>query len=84
MRPPMKKRWNFKRICVFCGSKPGSKSIFSDATVELGKQLVINEQKPTIKIVAFSICYRYYIYILCDFIRLKETLIWFMVEEVKV
>lgn len=41
-RASSEKRWTFKRICVFCGSKPGSKSIFSDATVALGKQLVIN------------------------------------------
>ncbi|KAL6337390.1 hypothetical protein AAG906_036704 [Vitis piasezkii] len=39
-RASSEKRWTFKRICVFCGSKPGSKSIFSDATVALGKQLV--------------------------------------------
>ncbi|XP_043691367.1 cytokinin riboside 5'-monophosphate phosphoribohydrolase LOG1-like isoform X1 [Telopea speciosissima] len=30
----------FKRICVFCGSRAGYKSTFSDATLELGKQLV--------------------------------------------
>ncbi|KAK9290846.1 hypothetical protein L1049_009024 [Liquidambar formosana] len=30
----------FKRICVFCGSRTGYKSTFSDATLELGKQLV--------------------------------------------
>ncbi|KAA8520237.1 hypothetical protein F0562_014493 [Nyssa sinensis] len=30
----------FKRICVFCGSRAGYKSTFSDAALELGKQLV--------------------------------------------
>ncbi|GAV86061.1 Lysine_decarbox domain-containing protein [Cephalotus follicularis] len=34
------KNRRFKRICVFCGSKAGYKSSFSDATLELGKQLV--------------------------------------------
>ncbi|KAF8398393.1 hypothetical protein HHK36_017320 [Tetracentron sinense] len=33
-------RGRFKRICVFCGSRVGYKSAFSDATLELGKQLV--------------------------------------------
>ena len=31
----------FKRICVFCGSRPGYKSAFSDAALQLGKLLVI-------------------------------------------
>ncbi|KAL6005925.1 Cytokinin riboside 5'-monophosphate phosphoribohydrolase log8 [Asimina triloba] len=30
----------FKRICVFCGSKSGHKTIFSDAALELGHELV--------------------------------------------
>ncbi|XP_059649115.1 cytokinin riboside 5'-monophosphate phosphoribohydrolase LOG1-like isoform X1 [Cornus florida] len=30
----------FKRICVFCGSRAGYKSAFSDAALELGKQMV--------------------------------------------
>ncbi|KDP43483.1 hypothetical protein JCGZ_16770 [Jatropha curcas] len=30
----------FKSICVFCGSRAGYKSSFSDAALELGKQLV--------------------------------------------
>ncbi|GLU00282.1 hypothetical protein SLE2022_176600 [Rubroshorea leprosula] len=30
----------FKRICVFCGSRAGYKASFSDAALELGKQLV--------------------------------------------
>eukprot|EP01018_Ginkgo_biloba_P031254 Gb_18250 [translate_table: standard] len=30
----------FRRICVFCGSSSGNKSIFSDAAVDLGKELV--------------------------------------------
>ena len=64
-RASSEKRWTFKRICVFCGSKPGSKSIFSDATVALGQQLVIITQKKkkkktlicTKEIQAFSIYY---------------------------
>eukprot|EP00258_Populus_trichocarpa_P048287 XP_024464306.1 cytokinin riboside 5'-monophosphate phosphoribohydrolase LOG1 isoform X1 [Populus trichocarpa] len=34
------KKGRFKRICVFCGSRAGYKSSFSDASLELGKQLV--------------------------------------------
>ncbi|PON74220.1 Cytokinin riboside 5'-monophosphate phosphoribohydrolase [Parasponia andersonii] len=34
------KKKRFKRICVFCGSRVGYKSAFSDAALELGKQLV--------------------------------------------
>ncbi|EXB32774.1 hypothetical protein L484_012503 [Morus notabilis] len=34
------KKGKFKRICVFCGSRAGYKSAFSDAALELGKQLV--------------------------------------------
>ncbi|KAF9665711.1 hypothetical protein SADUNF_Sadunf16G0152100 [Salix dunnii] len=30
----------FRRICVFCGSRAGYKSSFSDAALELGKHLV--------------------------------------------
>ncbi|XP_047327483.1 cytokinin riboside 5'-monophosphate phosphoribohydrolase LOG8-like [Impatiens glandulifera] len=30
----------FKRICVFCGSNPGYRSIYSEAAVELGNELV--------------------------------------------
>jgi predicted Rossmann-fold nucleotide-binding protein len=30
-----------RRICVFCGSRAGYKSSFSDAALELGKQLVM-------------------------------------------
>ncbi|XP_027341934.1 probable cytokinin riboside 5'-monophosphate phosphoribohydrolase LOGL6 isoform X2 [Abrus precatorius] len=30
----------FKRICVFCGSRVGHKSAFSDAALELGKLMV--------------------------------------------
>ncbi|XP_010241256.1 PREDICTED: cytokinin riboside 5'-monophosphate phosphoribohydrolase LOG1-like [Nelumbo nucifera] len=37
---PSEKKRRFKRICVFCGSKAGYKSTFSDAALELGKQLV--------------------------------------------
>ncbi|XP_019053331.1 PREDICTED: cytokinin riboside 5'-monophosphate phosphoribohydrolase LOG1-like [Nelumbo nucifera] len=34
------KKRRFKRICVFCGSRAGYKSTFSDAALDLGKQLV--------------------------------------------
>ncbi|KAH1066759.1 hypothetical protein J1N35_031746 [Gossypium stocksii] len=30
----------FKRICVFCGSSPGKKSSYKEATIELGRELV--------------------------------------------
>ncbi|KAJ9153338.1 hypothetical protein P3X46_026786 [Hevea brasiliensis] len=30
----------FKRVCVFCGSNLGNKKIFSDAAIDLGRQLV--------------------------------------------
>lgn len=30
----------FKRVCVFCGSSTGKKNCYSDAAVELGKELV--------------------------------------------
>ncbi|XP_037493848.1 cytokinin riboside 5'-monophosphate phosphoribohydrolase LOG2 isoform X1 [Jatropha curcas] len=30
----------FKRVCVFCGSNLGNKKIFSDAALDLGRQLV--------------------------------------------
>jgi len=32
----------FKRICVFCGSRTGYKSAFSDAALELGKFMVFS------------------------------------------
>jgi len=32
----------FKRICVFCGSRAGYKSAFSDAALELGKFMVFS------------------------------------------
>lgn len=35
------KKRRFKRICVFCGSRTGYRSSFSDATLQLGKELVI-------------------------------------------
>ncbi|KAH6774190.1 putative lysine decarboxylase family protein [Perilla frutescens var. hirtella] len=31
---------NFKKICVFCGSNPGHRKIFSDAAIDLGNELV--------------------------------------------
>ncbi|KAK9284099.1 hypothetical protein L1049_012359 [Liquidambar formosana] len=34
------KKGRFKRICVFCGSRAGYKSTFSDAALDLGKLLV--------------------------------------------
>ncbi|KAF8393598.1 hypothetical protein HHK36_021842 [Tetracentron sinense] len=30
----------FKRICVFCGSNSGNRTVFSDAALELGNELV--------------------------------------------
>ncbi|KAJ8900123.1 hypothetical protein K2173_024239 [Erythroxylum novogranatense] len=30
----------FQRICVFCGSKPGKKTSYQEAAIELGKELV--------------------------------------------
>ncbi|XP_017702243.1 probable cytokinin riboside 5'-monophosphate phosphoribohydrolase LOG4 [Phoenix dactylifera] len=33
-------RSKFRRICVFCGSRSGNRTSFSDATLDLGKQLV--------------------------------------------
>jgi len=29
----------FKRVCVFCGSNPGHRQVFSDAALELGNEL---------------------------------------------
>ncbi|XVE59083.1 hypothetical protein DITRI_Ditri05aG0016500 [Diplodiscus trichospermus] len=34
------KQSKFKRICVFCGSSPGKKSSYREATTELGRELV--------------------------------------------
>ncbi|KAL2557149.1 Cytokinin riboside 5'-monophosphate phosphoribohydrolase LOG8 [Forsythia ovata] len=31
---------NFKKVCVFCGSNSGYKKIFSDAALDLGRELV--------------------------------------------
>ncbi|MQL85928.1 hypothetical protein Taro_018457 [Colocasia esculenta] len=31
---------SFKRVCVFCGSNSGNRSVFSDAAMELGHELV--------------------------------------------
>ncbi|XP_060208515.1 cytokinin riboside 5'-monophosphate phosphoribohydrolase LOG8 [Lycium barbarum] len=33
-------RSNFKKICVFCGSNPGHRKVFSDAAIDLGNELV--------------------------------------------
>lgn len=35
----------FRRICVFCGSRSGNRPSFSQAALDLGKQLVRLEQK---------------------------------------
>lgn len=35
-------KMKFRRICVFCGSRSGNRTSFSDATLDLGKQLVSN------------------------------------------
>lgn len=34
------KQSKFKRICVFCGSSQGKKSSYTDAALELGRELV--------------------------------------------
>ncbi|XP_021652188.2 cytokinin riboside 5'-monophosphate phosphoribohydrolase LOG8 isoform X1 [Hevea brasiliensis] len=34
------KRSKFRRMCVFCGSNSGFRQVFSDATIELGDELV--------------------------------------------
>ena len=34
----------FRRVCVFCGSSSGKRSSYRDAAVELGKELVSDEQ----------------------------------------
>lgn len=31
----------FKRVCVFCGSNPGHREVFSVAATELGDEMVI-------------------------------------------
>nr|XP_018679048.1 PREDICTED: cytokinin riboside 5'-monophosphate phosphoribohydrolase LOG8 isoform X2 [Musa acuminata subsp. malaccensis] len=33
-------RSKFKRICVFCGSNSGNRTVFSDAALDLGRELV--------------------------------------------
>ncbi|PKA63624.1 putative cytokinin riboside 5'-monophosphate phosphoribohydrolase LOGL1 [Apostasia shenzhenica] len=33
-------RSRFKRICVFCGSNSGNRAVFSDAALDLGRELV--------------------------------------------
>ncbi|XP_022865390.1 cytokinin riboside 5'-monophosphate phosphoribohydrolase LOG8-like isoform X2 [Olea europaea var. sylvestris] len=42
----------FKRICVFCGSHPGHRKVFSDAAIELGNELISGETIGTVKIVS--------------------------------
>ncbi|KAK6925780.1 LOG family, partial [Dillenia turbinata] len=34
------KMGKFKRVCVYCGSKSGNRKIFSDAALDLGRELV--------------------------------------------
>lgn len=36
----MSRSSNFRTICVFCGSSSGNKSVFSDASLDLGRELV--------------------------------------------
>lgn len=35
-----KKMFNFRRICVFCGSQSGKKASYQEAAIELGNELV--------------------------------------------
>lgn len=85
----------FKKICVFCGSRAGYKSAFSDAALELGKFLVIltlllftNSSKkywvifPLFNSSAFKSFACILLFTCFDlFCRLKGGLIWFMEEE---
>ena len=34
---------SFERVCVFCASSPGSDPAITDATVELGRELVARD-----------------------------------------
>lgn len=47
----------FKRICVFCGSRTGYKPSFTDAALQLGKQLVINTIHKYIYIIELTFYY---------------------------
>ncbi|KAK0574147.1 hypothetical protein LWI29_018897 [Acer saccharum] len=46
------KKTRFKKICVFCGSKAGCKPSFSEAALQLGKQLISGETIGELKTVA--------------------------------
>lgn len=32
----------FKRVCVYCGSNSGNRKIFSDAALDLGREMVVS------------------------------------------
>ena len=32
----------FKRVCVYCGSNSGNRKIFSDAALDLGREMVLS------------------------------------------
>jgi hypothetical protein len=82
---PNEKKGRFKRICVFCGSRPGYKSTFSDAALELGKVLVMYY---IVFILSFLIFLEIFHVTQIEPFggddRLIERLIWFTVEEVQV
>ncbi|MBA0775129.1 hypothetical protein Gotri_010290, partial [Gossypium trilobum] len=42
----------FKRVCVFCGSSSGKRNCYSDAALELGKELITGETVGEVKAVA--------------------------------
>ncbi|XP_060174277.1 cytokinin riboside 5'-monophosphate phosphoribohydrolase LOG1-like isoform X2 [Lycium barbarum] len=46
------KQSKFKKICVFCGSSAGKRSIYKDAAVELGRELITGETVGEVKAVA--------------------------------
>jgi len=86
----------FKRICVFCGSRVGYKSAFSDAALELGKFMVfflyylcipIHQRifgcYPFVQLIYFhEFCMLLFTCFLnCVDQRLKGKLIWFMEVE---
>ncbi|KAK4600174.1 hypothetical protein RGQ29_010014 [Quercus rubra] len=42
----------FKRVCVFCGSRTGKRTCYSDAALELGQELTTGETVGEVRIVA--------------------------------
>ncbi|PHT80077.1 Cytokinin riboside 5'-monophosphate phosphoribohydrolase LOG3 [Capsicum annuum] len=46
------KQSKFKNICVFCGSSTGKKSIYKEAAIELGRELITGETVGEVKAVA--------------------------------